>query len=121
MSSWEILTFAVRGVAANRLRSALTMLGILIGVAAVILLVAVGNGSAAAITSQISALGTNTITVMSANRGGTTNTALTTEIADALQDETLAPDVRSVSPVVNASGTLTYDAPTTRSASSSAP
>ncbi|MDR7279773.1 ABC transporter permease [Catenuloplanes atrovinosus] len=109
MSSWEILTFAVRGVAANRLRSALTMLGILIGVAAVILLVAVGNGSAAAITSQISALGTNTITVMSANRGGTTNTALTTEIADALQDETLAPDVRSVSPVVNASGTLTYD------------
>ncbi|GAB7049013.1 ABC transporter permease [Catenuloplanes indicus] len=109
MSTWEILRFAGKGVTANKLRSALTMLGILIGVAAVILLVAVGNGSAAAITSQISALGTNTITVMSTNRGGTTNTALTTEIADALRDETLAPDVRSVSPVVSASGTLTYD------------
>ncbi len=109
MSTWEILKFAVKGVSANKLRSALTMLGILIGVAAVILLVAVGNGSAQAITSQISALGTNTITVMSTNRGGTTNTALTTEIAEALEDETLAPDVKSVSPVVSASGTLTYD------------
>ena len=108
MSIYEVLRFALRGLSANKLRSALTMLGILIGVAAVILLVAVGNGSAKAISDRIQALGTNTITVMSAGRGGTTNTALTTTISDALVDPTLAPDVASVSPVVSASATVTY-------------
>ncbi len=110
MNVYEVVRFALRGLSANKLRSALTMLGILIGVAAVILLVAVGNGSAKAISDRISALGTNTITVLSAGRGGSTNTALTVDIADALNDKTLAPDVESVSPVATASSsTLTYD------------
>ena len=109
MSFYEVVRFALRGLSANKLRSALTMLGILIGVAAVILLVAVGNGSAKAISARIEALGTNTITVMSSNRGGSTNTALTKDISDALVDPTLAPDVKSVSPVVSASATVTYD------------
>jgi putative ABC transport system permease protein len=110
MSLYEVIRFALRGLSANKLRSALTMLGILIGVAAVILLVAVGNGSAKAISDRIQALGTNTITVMSTGRGGSTSTALTTDIAGALIDPTLAPDVRSVSPVVNASSaTVTYE------------
>ena len=52
-----------RGVASNKLRSVLTMLGILIGVAAVIILVAVGNGSSTAVQDPINALGTNTLTV----------------------------------------------------------
>ncbi len=52
----EIVRFALRGIGANKLRSALTMLGIMIGVAAVILLVAVGNGSAQAIATRIEAL-----------------------------------------------------------------
>jgi putative ABC transport system permease protein len=109
MNVYEVVRFALRGLSANKLRSALTMLGILIGVAAVILLVAVGNGSAKAISDRISALGTNTITVLSAGRGGSTNTALTVDIADALNDKTLAPDVQSVSPVATASSsTLTY-------------
>ena len=86
MNVRESAVFAVRGVLANKLRSALTMLGILIGVAAVILLVAVGNGSAKAISDRIQALGTNTITVMSTGRGGSTSTALTTDIAGALID-----------------------------------
>ncbi len=77
MNVYEVVRFALRGLSANKLRSALTMLGILIGVAAVILLVAVGNGSAKAISDRIEALGTNTITVLSAGRGGPTNTALT--------------------------------------------
>jgi putative ABC transport system permease protein len=110
MSLYEVIRFALRGLSANKLRSALTMLGILIGVAAVILLVAVGNGSAKAISDRIQALGTNTITVMSTGRGGSTSTALTTDIAGALVDENLAPDVKSVSPVVNASSaTVTYE------------
>ncbi|GID91856.1 ABC transporter permease [Amorphoplanes digitatis] len=109
MSLFEVVRFALRGLSANKLRSALTMLGILIGVAAVILLVAVGNGSAQAISERIQALGTNTITVMSTSRGGSSSTALTPGIADALADPELAPDVASVSPVVSASATVTYE------------
>jgi putative ABC transport system permease protein len=110
MNFLEVVRFSLRGLSANKLRSALTMLGILIGVAAVILLVAVGNGSAKAISDRIEALGTNTITVMSTGRGGSSSTALTKKMADALIDEELAPDIKSVSPVVSASSaTMTYE------------
>jgi putative ABC transport system permease protein len=102
----EIARFALRGVAANKPRSALTMLGILIGVAAVILLVAVGNGSAEAVSARIEALGTNTVTVTSTDRGAAGG--LTLEVAGALNDPVLAPDVRSVSPLVSSPATLTY-------------
>ncbi|SCF19263.1 putative ABC transport system permease protein [Micromonospora haikouensis] len=108
MTVTETIRFALRGVAANKLRSALTMLGILIGVAAVILLVAVGNGSAQAITSRIEALGTNTLTVTSTNRSSGTG-GLTVEVADALADPVLAPGVRSVSPLASTSTTVTYE------------
>ncbi|MEU4427832.1 ABC transporter permease [Actinoplanes sp. NPDC024001] len=106
MSLGEVVRFSLRGLSANKLRSALTMLGILIGVAAVILLVAVGNGSAKAISDRIEALGTNTITVMSSGRS---SAGLTTEIAEALGDPVLAPDIKTISPVVSASTTLTYE------------
>ncbi|WP_420117242.1 ABC transporter permease [Micromonospora sp.] len=108
MSLTETVRFALRGVAANKLRSALTMLGILIGVAAVILLVAVGNGSAQAVNDRIEALGTNTLTVTGTNRGGSGG-GLTLEVADALADPVLAPDVRSVSPLATTSATLTFE------------
>ena len=49
MILWQTLRFAVGGLAANKVRSALTMLGVLIGVASVILLLAVGNGSSQAV------------------------------------------------------------------------
>ncbi|MEU8187026.1 ABC transporter permease [Micromonospora carbonacea] len=108
MTVTETIRFALRGVAANKLRSALTMLGILIGVAAVILLVAVGNGSAQAVTSRIEALGTNTLTVTGTNRGSGPG-GLTVEVADALADPVLAPGVRSVSPLATTSTTVTYE------------
>ncbi|MEV4625247.1 ABC transporter permease [Micromonospora sp. NPDC049523] len=108
MSFFEILRFAVRGITVNKLRSALTMLGVLIGVGAVILLVAVGNGSAKQITDRIAALGSNTLTVQSTARGGSSSDAITVPTALALKDPVLAPDVRSVSPVVSASATITY-------------
>ncbi|MBB5826770.1 ABC transporter permease [Micromonospora carbonacea] len=108
MTVTETIRFALRGVAANKLRSALTMLGILIGVAAVILLVAVGNGSAQAVTSRIEALGTNTLTVTGASRGSGPG-GLTVEVADALADPVLAPGVRSVSPLATTSTTVTYE------------
>jgi putative ABC transport system permease protein len=66
----ETVRFAVSGVMANKTRSALTTLGILIGVAAVIILVAVGTGSSKAVQDQISKLGSNTLTV-NTSQGGT--------------------------------------------------
>jgi putative ABC transport system permease protein len=112
----ETVRFALRGVTANKLRSGLTVLGILIGVAAVILLVAVGNGSAQQIQESIERLGTNTLTVTGGAGGGlrgggasTQSTALTMDLVPALADRTEAPHVKSVSPVVTGSQTATYN------------
>ncbi|WP_062346284.1 ABC transporter permease [Herbidospora yilanensis] len=117
MSAVEIVRFAFRGLAANKMRSALTTLGILIGVAAVILLVAVGEGSSQSIQRNIQQLGANTLTVSSSTGGGggfrmarpqqdggprTQARPLTVDDARALADRTAAPHVSSVSPVVSA-------------------
>lgn len=110
MGLMEIFRFALRGVSANKLRSGLTMLGILIGVGAVILLVAVGNGSKIAVEQSLQALGTNTLTVQSGRNVGSSSysTDLTLDIVEALKDKNAAPDVKSVSPVVSSTQTLTY-------------
>ncbi|WP_433146611.1 ABC transporter permease [Actinomadura nitritigenes] len=70
MSPLEILRFALRGLSANKLRSSLTTLGILIGVGAVILLVAVGNGSSEQIKKSIQRLGADSLTVTKSTTGG---------------------------------------------------
>ncbi|MCU1507512.1 MAG: putative transport system permease protein [Microbacteriaceae bacterium] len=70
MSMVEILRSAMRGVLSNKLRSILTMLGVMIGVASVILLLAVGNGSAQQVNAAITQLGTNTLTVRPTSTGG---------------------------------------------------
>jgi putative ABC transport system permease protein len=64
VSPAQIFRFALAGLAANKLRSALTTLGILIGVGSVILLVAVGNGSSQSVQNAISSLGASAITVL---------------------------------------------------------
>ena len=127
----EAARFAVRGVTGNKMRSALTTLGILIGVAAVIILVAVGTGSSAAVQDQISSLGSNTLTVSSSSGGtggrggggggfggfggggarvstGTQTRAAVLTVADAaaLSDVAQAPDVLSVAPTVAASSVI---------------
>ena len=60
---------ALRGIASNKLRSILTLLGVMIGVASVILLLAVGNGSAQQVNAAISNLGTTTLTVRASGGG----------------------------------------------------
>ena len=127
MNLRESARIAVQGIGANRLRSALTMLGILIGVGSVIVLVAVGNGSSVAVQKQIEGLGTNTLVVFR-TRGGfgggggfvnratngtqSTNSQLTQKDVNALDDKTQAPDLAQVAPVVNASVTATYNGAT---------
>ena len=63
MNLMESVRIALRSLAANKLRSALTMLGIIIGVAAVIALMGVGRGAQQAIDSQINSMGTNLLFV----------------------------------------------------------
>ena len=115
----DTLRIAWQGINANILRSSLTVLGVMIGVAAVIILLAVGTGSSAAVASRINALGTNTITVLGTGRFGrgpsTTGTQsqtanLTTQSVQAIESPSQAPDVASVSPVVTTSETATYGA-----------
>jgi putative ABC transport system permease protein len=118
MSPGQIFRFALAGLAANKLRSALTTLGILIGVGSVILLVAVGNGSSQSVQNAISSLGASAITVLHTNgsagpaaaptsAAGSTAFAepqnLTVQDAQALAQ---AQGVASASPVVSTSETL---------------
>ncbi|MFZ3070622.1 MAG: ABC transporter permease [Anaerolineaceae bacterium] len=65
MSIFENFRIAMRAIGANKLRSSLTMLGIIIGVAAVVALMSVGEGATSGITSQVEGMGTNLITVSS--------------------------------------------------------
>ena len=68
---------ALRALRRNKLRSSLTALGIIIGVASVVAMVAVGNGAQARITSQISALGQNLLTIFAGSkRSGGVNSGL---------------------------------------------
>jgi putative ABC transport system permease protein len=116
----ETLRNAWSGISANKLRSGLTILGMTIGVASVIVLIAVGNGSSREVQSQIESLGTNVLVVQGAGafRGGVRallagTVSLTKADAQALQNPALAPDVESASPVVDATGvTLAYDGTT---------
>jgi putative ABC transport system permease protein len=115
----ETIRVAFAGLIANKLRSALTILGLMIGVGSVIVLITVGTGSSDAVQSQIDALGSNVLLVQSTpSLGGlrgtsSTSTALTLADATALQNRYQAPDVQAVSPVVNANSvTLTYDGTT---------
>jgi len=118
MNLIETFRIGLRGVSANRLRSGLTILGILIGVAAVIVLVAVGNGSSQAVTNRLESLGTNTLTVRHGTFGRPGAAArtqykdLTVADAKAVMDTTSSPDVKSASPVVSAQATCTYEGTT---------
>ena len=114
----EVLGVALSGLGANKLRTALTMLGLMIGVGSVIVLVAVGTGSSAAVQAQIDSLGANTLTITAAPTlgglfGSGSSSSLTLADANALGNRFQAPDVKSVAPVVSDSSvTLTYGSST---------
>jgi putative ABC transport system permease protein len=113
VSPVQVLRFALAGLAANKLRSALTMLGILIGVGSVILVVAVGNGSSQSVQSAISSLGASSITVLHTEGSAAGSTSSTTAFAEpqnlTVQDAQAlgaAQGVAAASPVVSTSETL---------------
>ncbi len=115
MSWLETFRTGLNGVRSHRLRSALTVLGMLIGIAAVILTVGLGEGAQAQVASEITSLGTNILTISPGSstsatgiRGGFgTASSLTTADVTALESPTVAPDIKAVAPMTSTSEALT--------------
>ena len=113
MELLEIMKIALRALARNKLRSALTMLGIIIGVGAVIAMVGIGNGAQKEVQNRIAAMGTNLLYVQagSMNVGGArlgagaTQTLVESDVA-AIERE--APAVANAAPVSSASTQLVF-------------
>ena len=124
MTFLETVRTAFSAVLSRKLRSALTMLGILIGIASVMLTVGLGQGAQKTITDQINKLGSNLIIVNSgANSSGTSannrtrfTTPLTLNDATALADKNNCPDILNVAPV-STTTTTAYNGSTSDSTS----
>ena len=110
MNAFELLRLALSRLRTSRLRAALTMLGVVIGVASVVALVGVGQGTTANITTRLSALGTNLLTISPTGRS--TGKGLTIEDAAAIAKldgvAAVAPELQtSTSIVVGTKSTTT--------------
>jgi putative ABC transport system permease protein len=111
----DTMRTALAAISSHRMRSILTMLGILIGIAAVILTVGLGQGAQAQVRDQISKLGSNLLIVSPGSstsstgvRGGRGSAStLTARDASALADRSVAPDIARVAPVSSTSVALT--------------
>jgi len=99
---WSSLLLALREIRRNVLRSFLTMLGIVIGVAAVITMVTLGKGATQAIADQVSSLGSNLLIVRPGQRlgPGASSAAPPFKIADVVTIQEQVPLVRSIAPTV---------------------
>ncbi len=114
MNVIETLRTGLEAVVSHRLRSSLTVLGIMIGITAVILTVGLGEGAQQQVGSEISALGSNLLTVSpgsttssSGIRGGFGSAStLTVSDASALASKTVAPDIGAVAPTTSESESL---------------
>ena len=107
----EILWVALGAIRANLLRSFLTALGVIIGVSAVIAMVALGEGAQRRVEDQISRMGTNVLTIRAGQRSfGGVSTGdtedLTVDDAEALRDQ--SPDVLTISPEISARVQIAY-------------
>jgi putative ABC transport system permease protein len=111
MNLWAILKIAIRALARNKMRSALTMLGIIIGVGAVIALVSIGQGAQSMIQTQISSMGSNMLFIQPGNvrtngasQGLGAASTLTEADVNAIEQE--VPTVAAASPSMRATAQL---------------
>jgi putative ABC transport system permease protein len=115
MTWLDTLRTGLDAVRTHRLRSGLTVVGIMIGIAAVILTVGLGQGAENQVASEINALGTNLLTVSPGSttsssgirQGFGSSSSLVSADATALQSKTVAPDIKAVAPVASSSESLT--------------
>ena len=102
MSLRELLRLSFSRLRTSRLRAALTMLGVIIGVASVVALVGVGQGTTSNITNRLAGLGTNLLTI-SPNGGGGATSTLTIEDSDAIA---ALPTIAGVAPEISTNATV---------------
>ncbi len=106
---------AFRGLAANKLRSALTILGIVIGVAAVVALMAIGNGATSSITNQIQSTGSNLLNVQAGRSqrppsGGAPPSFSSITYKDYLALKAALTDVAGIAPAYQSNYTVNWEA-----------
>ena len=108
MNLSESFLTAVDSLMANKMRAILTMLGVIIGVAAVIALMAIGSGVSASVTSEIQSIGSNLLTISTdlENSGGLPSLSL--DDVDALSDPLYAPDIAQVGASVAGQQEIVY-------------
>jgi len=116
MTIWQAFLEALESLSGNKLRSGLTVLGIVIGVAAVIAMLAVGKGAQESITGSINSIGTNLLVVFPGGKGEDRFRPLTMRDADALRDQLAAPSIEAVAPTLEIGGDVTYGGQQTSSA-----
>lgn len=113
MNFLELMRVSLRALYANKLRSALTMLGIIIGVFAVIIMVAIANGATQSVTANIQGLGSNLLIVSSGQssfggvRGGA-GSANSLTMEDVAKVKAAGAAVKAVAPVVNTNAQVVY-------------
>jgi putative ABC transport system permease protein len=103
---WSSLLLALREIRRNLLRAALTMLGIVIGVSAVITMVTLGNGATRSVQDQISSIGTNVLMMRPGQRMGPPEGAPNFKLADAEAIAAQVTGARAVAPVATKSTTV---------------
>ena len=110
MKFWQALKEAIASIAANKTRSFLTVLGIVIGVGAVIGVLSIGQGAEASIMGQIESIGTNVIYVFRGNRAEdvTNPKYLTTADADALANRARAPHILNIGSVLSGQSSVRF-------------
>jgi len=110
MNLWQSFLEAMESLSSNKMRSSLTILGIVIGVAAVIAMVSIGRGAQASITDSIQGIGTNLLFVMRGNMSETVRNPkpLTLQDSEVIDDPFTAPHVLGVAPVIQNSAEVTY-------------
>ncbi|HRF50368.1 MAG TPA: ABC transporter permease [Anaerolineales bacterium] len=112
MDFLENIRIALRALGANKMRSALTMLGIIIGVGAVVGLLAIGNGAAASITSDVQGIGSNLIQVIPGEmQTGMGRSSSSTAVLSMDDYELLADNLKNtagIAPVAQIAATVTY-------------
>jgi len=109
MNIWESIRTAWQSIFSNKMRSSLTMLGIVIGVCAVVLLVALGQGFQASMKTTFEDMGASALYISSStDKAVKTVRELTLEDAQALADKTVAPSIGVVSPTLSKSVNASY-------------
>ncbi len=104
MNPLDIIITALRSLGSSKLRSSLTLLGIIIGITAVTVMMSIGRGVQQNITSRIQSQGTNLLFVQPSNNSG--QSTLTLQDAEALIDPLLAPSIDTVAPQISFNGTI---------------